>query len=307
MRDYSIYINTNNNHIALYMKINKSTIQRTIEQGRIKEALKMFLLLVEQRDARLFDMGILLSSRYSSFKTEQSQGVLADAQAKLTLNRIRASLTGVLHDLDASWEVEKDVVAGSEQNVEQEETIDKKVILFLAANPYDTRQLKLSTEVREIEEGLRRSAKRDSIKLVNKGAVRTTDLTRALLDESPTIVHFSGHGSDYGELIFEDDHGNSHPASIDAIGELFELFSESVECVVLNSCYSESQAKAIAEHIPHVIGMNNEVGDKAAIKFSTAFYDAIGNGKPVPFAFKLAKVAIKLAGIPEAHIPVLLP
>ena len=56
-----------------------------------------------------------------------------------------------------------------------------------------------------------------------------------------------------------------------ALGSLFKLFKDRVECVVLNACYSEVQAKAIAKQIPYVIGMNKAIGDKAAIVFSDAF------------------------------------
>jgi hypothetical protein len=51
--------------------------------------------------------------------------------------------------------------------------------------------------------------------------------------------------------------------------------------------------------------MNQAIGDKAAIEFAVSFYDAIGAGRDVPFAFELAKNAIQLAGIPEHLTPVL--
>jgi hypothetical protein len=40
--------------------------------------------------------------------------------------------------------------------------------------------------------------------------------------------------------------------------------------VVLNGCYFEAQAKAIGQHIPYVIGMNQAIGDRAAIAFAVA-------------------------------------
>ncbi len=90
-----------------------------------------------------------------------------------------------------------------------------------------------------------------------------------------------------------------------AIANLFELFSTTIECVVLNACYSEVQASAIAKHIPYVIGMNQAIGDKAAIKFATGFYNAVGAGESVEFAYKLGCNVIQLDGIPEHLTPVL--
>ncbi|MBE9033471.1 AAA-like domain-containing protein, partial [filamentous cyanobacterium LEGE 11480] len=80
----------------------------------------------------------------------------------------------------------------------------------------------------------------------------------------------------------------------------------SIECVVLNACYSEVQAKAIVKHIPHVIGMNQAVGDQAAIEFATGFYDGLGYGRSYPAAYELGVSAIDLEGLPDTLTPVLL-
>ncbi len=56
--------------------------------------------------------------------------------------------------------------------------------------------------------------------------------------------------------------------------------------------------------IPYVIGMNKEIGDKAAIKFATGFYSAIGAGESVDFAYKLGCSVIQLDEIPEHLTPV---
>jgi hypothetical protein len=90
------------------------------------------------------------------------------------------------------------------------------------------------------------------------------------------------------------------------LAKLFELFARHIECVALNACYSEIQAKAIAKHIPYVIGMNKTIGDKAAIKFATGFYCALGAGESFEFAYKLGCNVIQLEGIPEYLTPVLL-
>lgn len=107
-------------------------------------------------------------------------------------------------------------------------------------------------------------------------------------------------------LVFEDETGNAKFVDGAALAGLFELFAEQVECVVLNGCYSEVQATAIAQHIPYVIGMSQAIGDKAAIEFAVGFYDALGAGRPIEFAYKLGCNAIRLAGIAEHLTPVLI-
>ncbi|MBW4564607.1 MAG: CHAT domain-containing protein [Mojavia pulchra JT2-VF2] len=179
-----------------------------------------------------------------------------------------------------------------------------KTILVLAASPVDEARLRLDVEVREIEEGLRRSKYRDQIKLQPRSAVRINDLRRALLDVEPQIVHFCGHGVDEG-LIFEDEQGKSKLVNTEALANLFELFAGRVECIVLNACYSEAQAKAMIGHVGYVIGMSKAIGDKAAINFSVGFYDALGGGRTVEDAYKFGCNAIQLQGIPEHLTPVI--
>lgn len=179
-------------------------------------------------------------------------------------------------------------------------------ILILSANPKGTSQLRLDEEMREIKEGLRRSRQRDQFEIKTEGAVRYRDIHRAILDYEPNIVHFSGHGAGEDGLMFEDEIGQVKLVDAEALAGLFELFADQVECVVLNACYSEVQAKAIAQHISHVIGMSQAIQDKAAIEFVVGFYDGLGSGKTYEFAYKLGCNVIRMAGIPEHLTPQLL-
>jgi hypothetical protein len=180
-----------------------------------------------------------------------------------------------------------------------------KKILILAANPKDSTPLRLEQEVRAIEEGLMMAQQRDRFELEQKWAVRSRDIRLAILNLSPQIVHFSGHGMGEAGLVMEDETGQSKLVSTQAIAGLFELFADKIECVLLNACYSEVQAKSIAQHIPYVIGMNQALGDDAAREFAVGFYDALGAGKDIEFAYKYACNSIDIAGIPEHLTPVL--
>lgn len=179
-----------------------------------------------------------------------------------------------------------------------------KTLLFLSANPKDTTRLRLDKEVREIDEGLKRSREREQFILQQRWATRPIDFYRAMLDYEPQIVHFSGHGAGVQGICFEDDSGQICLVSTGALSELFALF-RNVECVVLNACYSETQANEIARHTNYVIGMSDELKDELAITFSVAFYDALGAGKSVEFAFNLACAALRLADASGKFIPVL--
>lgn len=180
-----------------------------------------------------------------------------------------------------------------------------KTILVLASSPTNEARLRLDTEMREIDEGLRRSQHRDKFTLRSKFAVRPDDLRRALLDFKPQIVHFCGHGSGENGLMLEDDAGLAQLVSTQALVNLCKRFAaRGLECVVLNACYSEVQANAIAEHIDYVVGMNSTIGDDAAIKFAIGFYDELGAGYSYEDAYHGGCDAIALQGIPEENTPI---
>ena len=180
-----------------------------------------------------------------------------------------------------------------------------KKILILTANPKNTDKLRLDEEVREIQAGLERAKKRSRFEIVTRWALRADDLRRALLDHEPQIVHFSGHGGGKHGLALENSSGEMQLVSTDSLARLFELFKHKIECVVLNACYSESQAEAIYQHIDCVVGMNKAIGDRAAIEFAVGFYDALGAGKSYDIAYKFGRSAIDLESIPESSTPVL--
>ncbi|MBE9213997.1 CHAT domain-containing protein [Plectonema cf. radiosum LEGE 06105] len=188
---------------------------------------------------------------------------------------------------------------------ENSQNSSRKTILVLASSPTNEARLRLDKEVREIDEGLRRSQHREKFTLQPKFAVRPDDLRRALLDFNPQIVHFCGHGSGENGLILEDDAGLAQLVPTQALANLFKRFAtRGLECVVLNACYSEVQANAIAEYIDYVVGMSSTIGDNAAIQFAIGFYDELGAGWSFEDAYHGGCDAIALQGIPEENTPI---
>ena len=179
-------------------------------------------------------------------------------------------------------------------------------ILFLGANPSDTTRLRLDEEVRGIDQALRLAQYRDRFDLIQQWAVRVGDLQGLLLRHQPHIVHFSGHGSEDGQILLEDNAGQAHPVSPRALSNTFAALNDNIRCIVLNACFSEIQAKALAENIDCVVGMSTEIGDEAAISFASAFYQALAYGRSVSTAFKLGCVQIDLESLDEQNTPQLL-
>jgi hypothetical protein len=182
---------------------------------------------------------------------------------------------------------------------------NRTVILFLGANPADTPRLRQDREAHAIDQALRRAEFRDQFELLSHWAARAADLQDLLQRHKPDIVHFSGHGSEAGHLIVEDDAGRKLAITPDALGRLFAILRDNLRCVVLNACYSEAQAQAIAEHIDCVIGMPDAIADAASIAFAEAFYQALANGHDVQTAFDLGCNQIGLKGLDESRKPTL--
>lgn len=180
-----------------------------------------------------------------------------------------------------------------------------KKILILSANPTNTNRLRLDEEVREIQAALERARRRDQFEVVTRWAVRPNDLRRALLDCNPQIVHFSGHGAGAQGLALENDSGEIQLVSSQALAQLFKLCKGTIECVVLNACYSQEQAETILQHINCVIGMKKEIPDRAAISFVIGFYDALGYGRSLKDAYQFGCNAIDLSNLPESLTPVI--
>jgi len=180
---------------------------------------------------------------------------------------------------------------------------NKITVLFLAANPIDQVQLRLDEEVRAISEMIRKSEHRDAVDLKSCWAVRPMDVLQAINEHKPSIVHFSGHGSDQGEVIFQDESGYTKPVSLDAIVQMFKACSNDIRLAFFNTCYSQKQAEAIVDHVHAAIGMKTTIGDEAARVFAAQFYSAIGFGNSVKGAFEQAIALVMMEGIPEADTP----
>mgnify|MGYP002072872357 CR=1 FL=1 len=180
---------------------------------------------------------------------------------------------------------------------------ERITVLFLAANPLDQEQLRLDEEVRAIAEMIRKSEHRDAVRLESRWAVRPLDVLQAINECQPRIVHFSGHGSDQEEIVFQDNAGSAKLVSKEAIVQTMAAASGDIQLVFFNTCYSRGQAEAVVQHVAAAIGMNTSIGDEAARVFSAQFYSAIGFGHSIARAFQQAKAALMLEGIPEDSTP----
>ena len=178
-------------------------------------------------------------------------------------------------------------------------------VLFLAVNPKDTERLRLDEEARDILEMIRKSDYRDTITFEPRLAVRTFDLLQAINEVNPDIIHFSGHGSEDGKLVFENRDGEAKLVSKEAMVQTISTVTDRVRFMFFNACFSSEQAEEIVKYVDAAIGMTDSIGDEAARVFASNFYSAVGFGKNIKVAYEQARAALMLEDIPEENTPVL--
>jgi hypothetical protein len=195
-------------------------------------------------------------------------------------------------------------------------------ILAFAANPLG--DLKIDEEIRAIREEIEQANHGRGIDLRYQPATRRGDLIEYLDKHGPRVVHFSGHGSggksgahgtrdllpaeagQASQIYLVGPDGQPVPVAQKALASLFKARRGNIRLVVLNACFTSSQAEAISQVIDCVIGTNRAIGDEAAREFSKRLYRTLADGGTVKQAFDDACVELELFQIPEESTPVLI-
>lgn len=164
-------------------------------------------------------------------------------------------------------------------------------VLLLYADPNGG--LRLDEEMRSIHQAIRLSEHRDHVKLEARWAARPADVSQALIDTKPTVVHISGHGRDDGALAFQSDDGGERFVSASDLVGLVRAVGEHVRVMLFNACYSEAAAETAAEHVEAAIGMDAPVTDVGARAFAEGFFRAAGGGMSVAQAFDVGRFELR--------------
>lgn len=180
-------------------------------------------------------------------------------------------------------------------------------VLMIAGGQNPGGMLRLDREARDIRESLERASFGGSIILNDRWAVTIRDFFRELNSIRPDIVHFSGHGTDDGLIMLENDQGDMLPVSPKAMADAISTAEGTVRLLVFNACFTEAQAEEVVNYVEAAIGMSAPIDDQAAILFSSALYSAIGFGRSLQIAFDQAKAALHFQypnqhNVPRLHV-----
>lgn len=177
----------------------------------------------------------------------------------------------------------------------------KTRILFIAASPWTNSRILVDEEAREIDQRIHEGLYRDQFELYICPATRPGDLQRLLLRYQPHILHFSGHGSKQHRIILGGTKGRGKSVDQQGLASVLAHYNKHLRLVLLNACFTKTQARCISEVVNYSIGTGKGIGDKVAVAFAGAFYRALGFGKSVRDAFDSARAELALTKIPRSR------
>ena len=182
-------------------------------------------------------------------------------------------------------------------------------LLLVASAPAGLPPLDVDGELSRIRSVLRplQEAGQLEVRLLQHA---TPESLREDLAWGPHLLHVVCHGqrgSDgIGELVLEDKYGD--PLVLSA-ADLASLLNETeVRCLVLMACHTASGGgpgggpfsglgpALVRAGVASVVTLQQELPDKAAVEFSTAFYRAIADGQSVGVAINVARRDMRAAG-----------
>ena len=282
----------------------RTAISRTKNNATIKSKLNE----IERCDKQIADISKKCGDLQKKIGAKEKE--LAVAEKKLSeaevkeAKRVERETTRRFNSVDETLNFHASVQESLYDEIQElKKTPEEITILFLASNPVEDCYLKLDEEARSIQDKIRLSEYRDTVRFETRWAVRAGDIMQAINETNPTIIHFSGHGCEDGALVFQNLDGTPKLVSPQAISQAISTVSDTVKLVFFNACYSSAQASRIVENIDTAIGMNAPIGDEAARVFAARFYSSIGFGLSVEQSFKQAKSELLLEGIGEDKIP----
>lgn len=170
------------------------------------------------------------------------------------------------------------------------------VILLVLADPLDGSRLCLLSEQQRLKDSLSRSLHRDSFEIQALAEARLDNFGPMLARTKPTIIHFSGHGSQNG-IYFSSPTDQAIRIEPSRLSQMLSLAGQdNLQGVVMNACFTEEMFRARALDQDAVV-MEGELSDDAAISFAQQFYAYLGDGRSFKDAFIWAQASTDLTGI----------
>ena len=302
----------------------KAQIRNLVSNAKTDQALDAFIQWANTSGSDLGNDLIGLKSQFSSLKRNENLGLISFSEANIKRAQISNGVLQILESADESVPqailIQTDTRTTVSNGNSAVNTNTRKTILFMGANPPGTKFLQLEVEHSRIATKLDNKFNLATEKFLSAG-----DIPELISKYNPNIIHFSGHGKDPksgehgatsdsargigyalpvdyeqrgGIVVFDDDMRGLAIIEDESLEYLFDStvndLGVPLEVVVFNSCYSESQAKAIGKFVPYVVGSSRALDDDLALAFAEGFYFGISSGASIERAFVTGKQKVVL-------------
>jgi len=149
-------------------------------------------------------------------------------------------------------------------------TADAPTVLWLSANPSDTVNIGVATELRRVQEGLPSDG---SVNFQAVGATRVEDFIEQFNVHRPRIAHFSGHGQRDGIIVVGED--GHEKLTTEELVELIGEAEQRLALMVLSACSTADDAEALTKVVDASVGMRGAIDTEAARAFNVRFYRSL--------------------------------
>jgi tetratricopeptide (TPR) repeat protein len=186
-------------------------------------------------------------------------------------------------------------------------------ILGMVASPADAEPLDVAGEKTRLENAVHELQDKGVIELTWVEGQTSRDLQTTLQRGPWHIFHFIGHAisendSGEGALLLADEAGRSLPLSATHLARLL-ADQHTLRLALLNACegargygqglFSSTASVLARRGVPAVLAMQYAISDRAAIEFTTSFYQALAANLPIDAAVSEGREAITL-NMPES-------
>ncbi len=322
---------TNTYRVTAHSSAGQANGQMTLDPA--SDAWRDMLDAIEQEDtdeALFYKLGAqLFDALFPDDVEDAYRASIGYAQGERKGIRLRLRLTQVPEIAALPWEYvydrQRDIFLGISSDtplsrfVEPQQVFPpppppegKLRLLTVISAPMDLEEYGLhppdaEAELRNLDRALKRLRGKDLLEEIEplRHAVRD-DISEALREHRPHVLHFVGHGvfeGGGGKLIIEDEDHYALEMSDRAFRELLEGHPDT-RLVVLNACQGATRAagdamvgigpQLVSRAVPAVVAMQYPIYDRAAISLSREFYRALAHWYPIDVALSQARRAIYL-------------
>ena len=244
-------------------------LEQLILTGKRQEAIRLMTDVVKDLDIKVFNDIILIGAQITRNEELKIRNLLSFEDFTLADNQSVNALLSIIQKTDAF----KNFNEKNYKEKNRSEAIKKKKILFFAANPCDLPKLKLEQEYLSIRKIMK--PYRDKFDMVEEFDVTLDSFFEAIHLEKPEVIHFSGYADKHDLIFCRKGDRKKHRVSYEFLAASFKMLPRSVECLLVNTQFTNLFAKISSRTTQNAIGILGAVSDNDAISFASGYYTSL--------------------------------